>query len=238
MTACIYPAKFDYSRTGLRSVLLLSLAALMAVSALAQTGKTSSQPTNQPTNQPAGARASSVEVTLFAGASATNGKEKETDSSRLEVKNGFPYGGRIAYNFTEHHAVEFTVANPLSVYANYVYNFSPLRGRWVPYLTAGVGASRFGVEPGDVAGVPDVNLNTQDSGPDRRQTAFTGNFGGGVKYLLTNRIALRFDARDVVGRFNATFANVTGAPGGIVKAQRTINDFQITGGIVFRFGGK
>lgn len=230
MTACIYPTKFDYRCAGLRTALLLSLAALMTVSALAQTGK--------PASQPAGVRAGSVEVTVFAGASATNGKEKETDSSRLEVKNGFPYGGRIAYNFTEHHAVEFTVANPLSVYANYVYNFSPLRGRWVPYLTAGVGGSRFGVEPGDVAGAPDVNLNTQDSGPDRRQTAFTGNFGGGVKYLLTDRLALRFDARDVIGRFNATFANVAGAPGGIVKAQRTINDFQITGGIVFRFGGK
>jgi len=228
MTPRIYPLNFDYRQAGLRTALLLSLTVLMAVSASAQTGKSASQP--------AGARAGSVEVTAFAGASATNGKEKETDSSRLEVKNGFPYGGRVAYNFTEHHAVEFTVANPLSVYANYVYNFSLRRGRWVPYLTAGVGGSRFGVEPGDIAGAPDVN--TQDGGSDRRQTAFTGNFGGGVKYLLTDRLALRFDARDVVGRFNATFANVAGAPGGIVKAQRTINDFQVTGGIVFRFGGK
>lgn len=225
MTASIYPANFDYRQAGLRTVLLLILAAVMAVSAPAQTGKSVSQP----------AGAGSIEVTAFAGVSATNGngKEKETDSSRLEVKNGFPYGGRIAYNFTEHHAVEFTVANPLSVYANYVYNFSPLRGRWVPYLTAGVGGSRFGVEPGDDADAPDGN--TQDSGPDRRQTAFTGNFGGGVKYLLTERLALRCDARDVAGRFNATFANATG---GLVKAQRTINDFQVTGGMVFRFGGK
>ncbi|MGE0129231.1 MAG: outer membrane beta-barrel protein [Blastocatellales bacterium] len=230
MTSRIFPTKFNYRRTGAQAALLLGLAALMAVNALAQTGKSSSQP--------AVAHAGSVEVTLFAGESATNGREKETGSSSLEVKNGFPYGGRVAYNFTEHHAVEFTIANPLSVYANYVYNFSPLRGRWVPYLTAGVGGSRFGVEPGDVVGVPDVNLNTQDSGPDRQQTAFTVNFGGGVKYLLTNRLALRFDARDLAGRFNATFANVAGAPGGVVKAQRTINDLQITGGIVFRFGGK
>lgn len=229
MTSCAYPANFDYRRTGLQTALLLSLAVLMAVNAPAQTGKSS--------GQPSGARAGSVEVTLFAGASAAKGKEKESNNSRLEVKNGSPYGGRVAYNFTEHHAVEFTVANPLSVYANYVYNFSPLRGRWVPYLTAGAGGSRYGVEPGDVAGAPDSDLNTQDSGPDRRQTAFAENFGGGVNYLLTGRLALRFDARDLVGRFNATFADVTGAPGGIVKAQRTINDFQITGGIVFRFGG-
>jgi hypothetical protein len=75
-----------------------------------------------------------------------------------------------------------------------------------------------------------------DTGPDRSQTAFTGNFGGSLKYFFTNRCALRFDARDQVGKYKGTFSNVAGVPGGVVRAAKTLNDVQITGGIVFRFG--
>jgi hypothetical protein len=77
-----------------------------------------------------------------------------------------------------------------------------------------------------------------ETGPDRSQTVFTGNFGGGLKYFFKERFALRFDVRDQVGHYTATFSNVAGVPGGIVTGSKTLNDFQITGGIVFRFGGK
>jgi len=40
-----------------------------------------------------------------------------------------------------------------------------------------------------------------ETGPDHSQTAFTGNFGGGLKYFFTKRFALRFDLRDQVGNF-------------------------------------
>lgn len=181
-------------------------------------------------------RAGTIDVTVFAGTSAATGKENDQSFS-LKAKSGSPFGGRIAYNFTNHHAVEFTVANPLSFYGNYVYHFSPIRSKFVPYLTAGVGGGRYQVELDDLNGTP-VNLNTTDAGPDRRVTAFTLNFGGGVKYRLTERWALRFDARDVVGRYKASFANVVGAPNGIVKGQERLNDLQLTGGIVFTFGKK
>jgi hypothetical protein len=180
-------------------------------------------------------RAKTTELTLFAGTSVN--RQEDTNTFGLQVKTGVPFGGRIAYNFDNHNAVEFTVANPLSFYGNYVYNFSTGRARLVPYLTAGVGGSRYGLElGGETPGTTNVNANANTEGPDRRQTAFTANFGGGVKYFLTQRIGVRFDARDIVGRYKATFTNVTGAPGGIVNGHRTLNDVQITGGIVFSFG--
>jgi hypothetical protein len=57
-----------------------------------------------------------------------------------------------------------------------------------------------------------------------------------LKYFFTKRFALRFDLRDQLGNYKGTFSNVAGVPGGIVRASRTLNDIQITAGIVFRFG--
>jgi opacity protein-like surface antigen len=187
----------------------------------------------QAKSSPARERAKTTELTIFAGASVS--RKENTNPFSLQVKTSVPFGGRIAYNFDNHNAVEFTVANPLSFYGNYVYNFSTSRARVVPYLTAGVGGSRHGLElGGDTPGTTNVNVNGQ--GPDRSQAAFTANFGGGVKYSLTDRIGVRFDARDIVGRYKATFTSVPGAPGGIVNGRRTLNDVQITAGIVFSFG--
>jgi len=181
-----------------------------------------------------GARAGKTELTFFAGISAP--VNKETAGFGLEIKTGTPIGGRALYNFTDHHAVEFSIANPLSVSANYVYHFSSFRGKWVPYATAGIGAARREIALDDNNQPAQLNSNLMETGPDHSQTAFTGNFGGGLKYFITNKFALRFDVRDQIGNYKGTFSNVAGAPGGIVKAGKTLNDIQITGGIVFRFG--
>lgn len=211
----------QYHRRRLRLAFALSLVLVISGSALAQ--------------RSAGNSTGSTEVTLFAGISTSATKKNETPFG-LQVKSSAPFGGRIAYHFTEHHAVEFTVANPVSFHANYVYSFAPRRSKFVPYLTAGAGGSRDSIELRGATGVPGANLNEEV--PDRRATAFTANFGGGVKYYLSDRLALRFDARDVVGRYRATFANIAGAPGGVVKGQQTFNDLQFTGGIAFSFGGR
>jgi hypothetical protein len=112
------------------------------------------------------------------------------------------------------------------------------KAQFVPYLTAGVRGSRYGVELRDSSG----NLIAREEGPDGHTTAFTANFGGGLKYHLAgrpaSRLALRFGARDVMGHYQATFANVLGVTGGIVKGRQTYNDLQLTGGIVFGFGGR
>ena len=186
------------------------------------------------TPAPSGARPGSTEITFFAGISAP--VNHESKGFGLDVKTGTPIGGRVSYNFDSHNAVEFSVANPLSVSANYVYNFSALRDKWVPYLTAGVGGTRHEITLSDNNQPAQLNPNLMETGPDRSQTVFTGNFGGGLKYFFTERFALRFDVRDQIGHYKATFSNVAGVPGGIVTGSKTLNDFQTTGGIVFRFG--
>src|SRR4030081_3177480 len=89
-----------------------------------------------------GTRPGSTEITLFAGISAPAGHE--SNGFALEVNTGTPMGGRVGYNFDRHNAAEFSIANPFSLSANYVYNFSAIRGKWVPYVTAGVGGARGG----------------------------------------------------------------------------------------------
>ena len=180
------------------------------------------------------ASAGSTEVNFFAGISAP--VNKESTGFGLEIKTGTPIGGRLLYNFDRHNAVEFSIANPLSVSANYVYNFSSFRDKWVPYVTAGVGGSRREIALSDNSQPAQLNSNLMETGPDRKQTAFTGNFGGGLKFFFTQRFALRFDVRDQVGNYKGTFSNVAGVPGGIVRTGKTLNDFQITGGIVLRIG--
>ena len=181
-----------------------------------------------------GTRPGSIELTFFAGMSAP--VNHETNGFGLEIKTGTPIGGRANYNFDRHNAIEFSVANPLLFSANYVYNFSTIREKWVPYVTAGLGASRHEISLSDNGQPAQLNVNLMDSGPDRSQTAFTGNFGGGLKYFFTERFALRFDVRDQVSHSKATFSNVAGVPGGLATGSTTLNDFQITGGIVYRIG--
>lgn len=182
--------------------------------------------------------ARTTEVTFFGGISAPSINGGERDHSKLKFETGVPFGGRIAFNFTPHHAVEFTVANPLSFYANYVYNFKPLGEQWVPYLTAGAGGSRYAVESETSPGAFNVNPNFNLGGADHYDTAFTGNFGGGLKYQLSGRLALRFDVRDLVGRHKLSLGNVPGARGGILRQYQSLNDTQFTAGIVFRFGAR
>jgi opacity protein-like surface antigen len=155
---------------------------------------------------------------------------------KLEIKTGSPIGGRLLYNFSHHHAAEFSVANPFSASANYVCNFSSFHEKWIPYVTAGIGAARRDLALSSNNEPAQLNSNLMESGPVRSQTAFTGNFGAGLKFFFTPNFALRFDLRDEVGKYKSTFSNVAGAPGGIVRAGKTLNDFKITGGIVFRFG--
>src|SRR6267378_1243124 len=178
----------------------------------------------------------STEIAFFAGISAP--VNHESKGFGLDVKTGTPIGGRVSYNFNGHNAVEFSIANPFSLSANCVYNFSAFREQWVPYVTAGVGGTRQEIALSDNNQPAQLNSNLMETGPDRSQTVFTGNFGGGTKYFFTERFAVRFDARDQVGHYQATFSNVAGVPGGIVTGSKTLNEFQITGGIVFRSGGK
>ena len=186
------------------------------------------------TTASSGTQPGSTEITLFAGISAPAGHE--SNGFALEVNTGTPMGGRVSYNFDRHNAAEFGIANPFSLSANYVYNFSAIREKWVPYVTAGVGGARREIALDNNNEPAQINPNLMETGPDRSQTVFAGNFGGGLKYFSTERFALRFDVCDQVGHYQATFSNVAGVPGGIVTGSKTLNDLQVTAGIVFRFG--
>jgi opacity protein-like surface antigen len=179
-----------------------------------------------------GTQSRSTEISFFAGTSSP--VNHETKGLGIEVGTGTPIGGRVSYNFDRHNAVEFSISNPFSLSANYAYNFPAIREKFVPYVTAGVGGTRHEIAVSD--NNQPAQLNSKDAGPDRTQTVFTGNFGAGLKYFFTEKFALRFDVRDQIGHYKATFSNVAGAPGGIVTGSKTLNDVQVTGGIVFRFG--
>jgi hypothetical protein len=207
---------------------------LFALSLLIESFTGSTLPAQTPASE--GTRPGSTEITFFAGISAP--VNHETKGFGLNVKTGTPIGGRVSYNFDRHNAVEFSIANPFSLCANYVYDFSAIREKWVPYVTAGLGGTRHEIALNDNNEPAQLNSNLMETGPDRSQTVFAGNFGAGLKYFFTERFALRFDVRDQVGHYEATFSNVAGVPGGIVTGKQTLNDFQITGGIVFRFGSK
>jgi opacity protein-like surface antigen len=212
-------------RSNSRIVLLLALSPLLGSTGsvlLAQTPASD------------GTRSGSTEITFFGGISAP--VNHESKGFGLDVKTGTPIGGRVSYNFNRHNAVEFSIANPFSLSGNYLYSFSAIRGKWVPYVTAGVGGTRHEIALSDNNQPAQLNSNLMETGPDRSQTVFAGNFGVGLKYFFTERFALRFDMRDQVGHYKATFSNIAGAPGGIVTGSKTLNDFQVTGGIVFRFG--
>lgn len=191
----------------------------------------------QPATDAPGIRPGSLEATAFAGLSSAQYHEGE--SAHLQIENSIPFGGRVSYNFDKHSAAEFSIANPFSLSADYLYHLSPIRRRWIPYATAGAGGSRLGLTLGQNASAgANTNKDVNEGGPARRQTAFTGNFGGGIKYLLTDHFALRLDVRDVVGRYAATFATVEQGKGAsTISEVRILHDVQITGGFVFRFGG-
>ena len=108
-----------------------------------------------------GTRPGSTEITLFAGISAP--VNHESKGFGLDVQTGTPIGGRVSYNFDRHSAAEFSIANPFSVSANYVYNFSPIRGKWVPYVTAGIGGARREIALDDNNQPAQLNSNLMET---------------------------------------------------------------------------
>jgi len=77
-----------------------------------------------------------------------------------------------------------------------VYNFLPYKS-FSPYVAAGVGGAHF--DPSD------------SDNSDR----FLANFGGGVKYWVSDSFALRADVRDKV-TFNETFHNIEATIGVVI----------------------
>lgn len=101
------------------------------------------------------------------------------------------FGFRLGYNITENWALEGVIdylktegtsgsgignVESMRYGADVLYNFMP-KNSFVPYLAAGVGGTQF------------------TAGPFEKNQRFIGNYGGGVKWFMTENVALRGDVR-------------------------------------------
>ena len=124
------------------------------------------------------------------------------------------YGLRLGYDFTKNWGAEgvfgyvgtkFKATDSTTDVYNYrlegLYHLWPDK-KLVPFLAVGAGG---------------MSINSRDSAADRNR--FAVDYGAGLKYSLTDRIALRADVRHVLA-FGSTY-----------------NNLEYTVGLVFYFGG-
>ena len=124
------------------------------------------------------------------------------------VDDAFSVGLGMAYNLTEHWTTEGVFKfidteedltgsdediNGRLYHVDALYHFNPT-GKFVPYLAAGVGGI------------------TLEDNPDGPETSALVNYGAGLKYYLSEKVALRGDVRHLV-TFDRHYNNMTYAVG-------------------------
>lgn len=180
----------------------------------------------------------------------------------LKLVNGGVAGGRITYNpsrwlglelwgdWTENN-VRFLVpsAPGLPNYGfgnrniyfgfNPVFNLRPRGSKFQPYLTVGVDGVQFtptNAAKSDARSAANVALYNSGGLNDNLQVGI--NYGGGVKFHLSDHLGLRLDVRGTWSR-NPTFGLPNFPDGGIyIPAKDKINGMQATLGLVFYLGTK
>ena len=151
-------------------------------------------------------RAGSFSASPFVGGFLFDGNQ--------DLRHRPVFGARLGYDFTRHWGVEALLDYVPGRYAatdsytdvyNYrlegLYHFLPA-GKLVPFLAAGVGG---------------ISINSKDNAIQKDLPVL--DYGAGVKYFLTERIALRADVRHILA---------FGPP---------YNNLEYTLGVVFYFGG-
>ncbi len=143
----------------------------------------------------------------------------------LTNRNRVNYGIGLGYNFSENWAVEglfnfisdgemmstkggLTDVDGLLYRLEALYHFMP-ESRLVPYFA--IGGGNIVLDPAE--------------GP--RDDTFLAGYGAGLKYFMTEDVALRLDARHLIGLDE-----------GIDESNKTDNNFLYTAGVTFQFGGK
>jgi hypothetical protein len=195
-----------------------------------------------------------IELDPFGGVSVFG--EVSKGGVREQLLKGGVVGGRATWNFTPHLGLEFSynfminnvrLVTPIGpgvpnysfgnqIYypaLNIVYNFKPRGSRFQPYLTIGGGpadftptdqAKRMARDPATDAIYHSANLN------DNLQLAL--NYGGGIKYHLSQHLGLRFDVRGFWSR-NPTFGLPNYPTGGIyIPGKNYINGLQASLGLI------
>ncbi|UFS72666.1 outer membrane beta-barrel domain-containing protein [Geomonas sp. RF6] len=170
----------------------------------------------------AGERAGALSVSPFVGGYTFDGEQ--------HLKTAPVYGLRLGYDITKNLGVEAVgdylssertrggerSVNAVSYRLDLLYNFLA-DGPLVPYLAAGGGGMTIG-HGGSFDNRDGNELLYSNSG---RNTAATANVGGGLKYFLTDSVALRGDVRQL-----------------FVFGEKTMYNWEYTAGLSFLFGGE
>jgi OmpA-OmpF porin, OOP family len=175
--------------------------------------------------------AGSVSVTPFGGVYVFEGNQ--------DLKTSAVYGLRVGYNFTNHLGVEgffsYTQTEiqdesqwkPWQDICNYgiegLYHFMP-EGRFVPFIAIGLGGINYS-EGKTYTYNP--YYGPKPYGDRFKSDQFAVDYGAGLKFFLTDNIALRADVRHVLP-LNGNYNN----------PDYVHNDFIATLGINFAFGGE
>ncbi len=234
----------------------ISLAVLTA--ALCLSTSTFAQGTTGTNNTPAEDYPDTVELDAFGGVSLLG--EVNRGLGEKFIKGGTA-GGRVTYNVSRHIGIElsynFMINNVRLVTPiapglpsfdfheeihypalNVVFNLKPRGSKFQPYLIAGVGAAFY--KPHDyyeqLARQPAVDAvyHSGNLGENTQAPAF--NYGGGVKFHVSEHFGVRLDARAFTSR-NPTFRLPNYDDGGIwIPSKQRVNGFQGTIGIVMYLG--
>jgi len=169
-------------------------------------------------------RAGSFSVTPFIGGYVFEGNEyyrgfKDKKNGFNTLEDSYAVGLRAGYNFTKNLGMEgffgyiptsrehvkSDKCKDIDIY-NYgiegIYNFMP-DSRFVPFLAIGIGG-----------------INYNPPGNESNGDKFSVDYGAGLKYFLTDNVALRADVRHVL------------------PLNEKYNDLLYSVGITFAFGGK
>ncbi len=122
---------------------------------------------------------------------------------------------------------------------NPIWHFMNSDSKWRPYVTAGVGAMSFG--PTESArNYVRTNSATIGAIGTKSNLVPAFNWGGGLKYNLTEMLHLRLDARNIITRQpHLGLPAVNGIPGGIFVAPGgTVGGLQATAGLGFNLGAR
>ncbi len=244
---------------------ILCAALCVCTAAYAQDTNTNANKTNnnKSSNSSADQYPDLIEIDPFGGVSVFQQVARGLNEKLID---GGAFGARVTWNFNTRIGLELSynylvnnvrlvnsigLASPPSpVFPSYdfgnrvhypalnlVFNLKPRGSRIQPYVTVGAGGAQFtptkaaedyARNPTTDAIYHSANLN------DNLQVAV--NYGGGVKFHLSDHFGLRLDARGFWSR-NPTFDLPNYNTGGIyIPAKDKINGLQATAGLVFYFG--
>ncbi len=161
-------------------------------------------------------RSGAITLTPFVGGYTFEHKKSDKGEAYQDLETSPIFGLRAGYNFTENWGAEATFGYILAenrkpnypeadVYTfgiDALYHFNP-KGTLVPYLAAGIGGMIHEYKPNSVGFYPEYNVN----------------YGGGIKYFVTDNVALRGDVRHVF------------------LPDDSLNNLVYTAGVTFQFGG-